>query len=92
MKTFSGNRPIDEAICRMAKLGFKADHSRLVAGSDYIDFYGFAGSVAYNTFNGKFTVFDYNGEKVADECSSDLDDVPWYSAILEALYFPGVSA
>lgn len=60
------------------------------AGSDYITFEFHSGKqkfmILYSTVNGRFMIQDAKKKKIITEESAELDNVKWYSELLDFIY------
>ena len=90
MKTFAGNRPLEEVKRRAVELGYMLDTSDFDKGSDFIwlrDMKTRMLQVKYNTFNGCFVVWAPVSERpIATEASVDKEGTPWYDELLTVFY------
>lgn len=88
MKTFKGNKSLSEIREACEKRGWHYDQSGFDNGGDWVNFDFRHGEevrrVVFNTFNGTFLIKD--GADMISERSTELDDVPWYAALLEFIY------
>lgn len=93
MKQFNGPRPRAEITKNLRKHGFFLDSTLFDQGSDYLDYY--AGLVKGQTirllmvcpWDGRFIASDFDKNILGTE-RSNLDGIPWYDAVLEAIYLP----
>lgn len=97
MKKYTCNRKLDDIISIAESKGWEVDTQLFDTGSDYIylrdlfgqvkDNDGIPRQIAYNTANGFFFVYEpLVDEPVATHLSEDLDNVDWYSPLLEMFY------
>lgn len=89
-KKYSGKRTLEQLKADCLKNGWGWSQEKYDQGSDYVTF-GFRHdtkkiTVIYNTFNGTFIVAQ--GKKMITECSTEMDAVPWYAALLDFIYTP----
>lgn len=94
MKKFKCVKPQNEVVKSMRKLGYRWTRASQIAydqGSDYNCFINTAFNkvIMVNTFNGRFYVKEFDTNKlIADESSEELDNVRWYSDLLDAIMQP----
>jgi hypothetical protein len=91
MKKFSGARELDEIIKLAKEKGFDIDRTQFDKGGDWIwlrDMDGRMVQIKFNVCNGWFYIYTpASGDKPwATHMSSELDDNPLYSEILDLLY------
>lgn len=97
MKMFDGNRPLDEIRKAVEENGWPWNQDKYDQGGDWITF-GFVHGderfeVLLNSFNGKFLVKIDDGlgkdhGRIVTERDDDMDDVPWYAALMDFIYIP----
>ncbi len=93
MKMFNGPRPIKQITENMKKYGFFLDSTQYDQGSDYLDYY--VGTIEGQRimlvmvcpWDGRFIACDYDKTILGSE-RSNLDGIPWYDSLLEAIYEP----
>lgn len=91
MKTFARHRTLDELRILCAEQGIEIDSRKHDdAGSDHVVLEGVIDNtpfkLLFSTFNGTF--FGEAGGGAPFNESSDLDDEPWFSDLLDLLYVP----
>lgn len=90
-KKYQGNKPLKTILTACKKNHWPVSTQKYDEdGSDFIMF-GFIYKadkfeVLYNTCSGRFMV--RQGKKIITEESTDMDDVPWYAALLDFIYTP----
>jgi len=89
MKTFERGKTIKELQASCVAAGWSLNTDKYKAGSDFVSFQGiFAGETAnvlYSSFNGRFFGQTKNGTWFNSD-SGDLDQEPWFDALLNFLY------
>jgi hypothetical protein len=86
VKTFGGNRPLEEiqALCRAQGVEFiDVQHRR---GSDYVTLRSPGAWVMFNTFNGRF--FGKTPDNIEFSSDDKRDGTPWFDALLNFFYVP----
>lgn len=90
MKTFAGNKTLDQIKAQCKADGLVYDDSRYQAGGDYVlirdpkcgeD----CGYVLYNTVNGNFTGKTPDGVQF-DSRTTQHEDQPWFQRLLSFFY------
>ena len=87
MEQFKSKKRLEDIIPGARLSGWKVDTKDHDKGGDFVWFTNKHLEVAYNTFNGQFSVYDLKSDKlIATEKSDHLDDIGWYSALLRMFY------
>lgn len=90
MKQYKGNRKYEDVCGLMKDKGMQVDTRDFDKGGDFVNFIGvwenLPLTIALNTFNGQFIVFDTLGERLATHMSEELDEERWYSELLDVFY------
>lgn len=89
MKKFEAQRELEEIFSIATEKGYEVDKKEYLNGSDYIwlEKVGHPIVIAYNTFNGLFSVHSLiSNTIIATNTSEHLDNVDWYVEILEMFY------
>lgn len=92
MQKFASYKTVDQIQQACREAGFPFNRAAYDRGSDFVRF-GFAHgeqrfTVAYSSFNGKFIGICADSDAVFTESSTELDDAPWYQALLNFVYVP----
>lgn len=91
MKKYKGSRKYDEICNDMKSKGLRVDSNDFDRGGEFVYFkgawHGHPWTIAYNTCNGHFFVYNgFTGAQVATHMSTELDNEPWYMDLMDTLY------
>ena len=92
MKKFKGDKPLKIIERTIKQKGGRWNQDDFDKGGDWINFsfphkedgLTWHYPVVYNTFNGRFMV--KIDKKIYTERDSNMDDTPWYAALLNTIY------
>lgn len=92
-KKYKGNKPLNIIERNVKANDWYWNQSGFEQGGDWINFEfvhkGFSRNVCYNTFNGTFLVREKPGDcNIITERNTELDNVPWYIALMDFIYEP----
>lgn len=91
IRKFRGDKPLSIIKRQVDEKNWRWDQTDYDKGGDWVTFEfihdNVPRAITYNTFNGQFLTQEADNTLI-NERSKEMDDVLWYSALLDFLYVP----